>query len=312
MKIVFMGTPGFAVNSLNALVCAGHEIVGVVTQPDKPVGRKRIITKSPVKMYAETNGIAVYQPRRIRDAEAVAYISEWEPDLIVTAAYGQILPLELLEMPRLGAINVHASLLPKYRGAAPINRAIIDGEKVTGITIMYMTEQMDAGDIILQKEVEIGSTITAGELTDLLSEIGAELLVDAVALIAGGEVRAVKQDELLVTYAPMIKREDELIDFARSSEAIANQIRGLNPTPNAYTYRDDTVFKVISAEANNGKVVAEPGTIVEINKDQLVVATGDGSISLFEVQPAGKKAMTIAQFLQGTRLQKGDKFGESK
>ena len=312
MKIVFMGTPGFAVNSLNALVCAGHEIVGVVTQPDKPVGRKRIITKSPVKMYAETNGIAVYQPRRIRDAEAVAYISEWEPDLIVTAAYGQILPLELLEMPRLGAINVHASLLPKYRGAAPINRAIIDGEKVTGITIMYMTEQMDAGDIILQKEVEIGSTITAGELTDLLSEIGAELLVDAVALIAGGEVRAVKQDELLVTYAPMIKREDELIDFARSSEAIANQIRGLNPTPNAYTYRDDTVFKVISAEANNGKVVAEPGTIVEINKDQLVVATGDGSISLFEVQPAGKKAMTIAQFLQGTRLQKGDRFGESK
>ena len=312
MKIVFMGTPGFAVNSLNALVCAGHEIVGVVTQPDKPVGRKRIITKSPVKMYAEAKGIAVYQPRRIRDADAVAYISEWEPDLIVTAAYGQILPLELLEMPLLGAINVHASLLPKYRGAAPINRAIIDGEKVTGITIMYMTEQMDAGDIILQKEVEIGSTITAGELTDLLSEIGAELLVDAVALIAGGEVRAVKQDELLVTYAPMIKREDELIDFARSSEAIANQIRGLNPTPNAYTYRDDTVFKVISAEANNGKVVAEPGTIVEINKDQLVVATGDGSISLFEVQPAGKKAMTIAQFLQGTRLQKGDRFGESK
>lgn len=312
MKIVFMGTPGFAVNSLNALVCAGHEIVGVVTQPDKPVGRKRIITKSPVKMYAEAKGIAVYQPRRIRDAEAVAYISEWEPDLIVTAAYGQILPLELLEMPLLGAINVHASLLPKYRGAAPINRAIIDGEKVTGITIMYMTEQMDAGDIILQKEVEIGSTITAGELTDLLSEIGAELLVDAVALIAGGEVRAVKQDELLVTYAPMIKREDELIDFARSSEAIANQIRGLNPTPNAYTYRDGTVFKVISAEANNGSVEAEPGTIVEINKDQLVVATGDGSISLFEVQPAGKKAMTIAQFLQGTRLQKGDRFGESK
>lgn len=312
MKIVFMGTPGFAVNSLNALVCAGHEIVGVVTQPDKPVGRKRIITKSPVKMYAEAKGIAVYQPRRIRDADAVAYISEWEPDLIVTAAYGQILPLELLEMPLLGAINVHASLLPKYRGAAPINRAIIDGEKVTGITIMYMTEQMDAGDIILQKEVEIGSTITAGELTDLLSEIGAELLVDAVALIAGGEVRAVKQDELLVTYAPMIKREDELIDFARSSEAIANQIRGLNPTPNAYTYRDGTVFKVISAEANNGSVEAEPGTIVEINKDQLVVATGDGSISLFEVQPAGKKAMTIAQFLQGTRLQKGDRFGESK
>ena len=312
MKIVFMGTPGFAVNSLNALACAGHEIVGVVTQPDKPVGRKRIITKSPVKMYAEAKGIAVYQPRRIRDAEAVAYISEWEPDLIVTAAYGQILPLELLEMPRLGAINVHASLLPKYRGAAPINRAIIDGEKVTGITIMHMTEQMDAGDIILQKEIEIGSTITAGELTDLLSEIGAELLVDAVALIAGGEVRTVKQDELLVTYAPMIKREDELIDFARSSEAIANQIRGLNPTPNAYTYRDGTVFKVISAEANNGSVEAEPGTIVEINKDQLVVATGDGSISLFEVQPAGKKAMTIAQFLQGTRLQKGDRFGESK
>lgn len=312
MRIVFMGTPEFAVRSLEALVCSGHELVGVVTQPDKPVGRKRVIMETPVKSYAKSQGIPVLQPRRIRDEGAIAEISEWAPDLIVTAAYGQILPKALLDLPGLGAINVHASLLPKYRGAAPINRAIMDGEAETGITIMYMTEAMDAGDMILQRAMLIGDQTTAGELTERLSELGAELLLDAVSLLASGKVDAVKQDEALVTFAPLLKRGDELVDFGRSSTELVNQIRGLSPAPNAYTYLDGKVFKLLAATAVVGDSDLEPGTISEIDKDQLVIATGSGGLSLLEVQPAGKRAMTIAQFLQGARLNKGDRFGESE
>ena len=311
MRIVFMGTPEFAVRSLEALVCSGHELVGVVTQPDKPVGRKREIMKTPVKVYAESRGIPVYQPRRIRDEEAIAQISEWAPDLIVTAAYGQILPVALLNLPSLGAINVHASLLPKYRGAAPINRAIIDGETETGITIMYMTEEMDAGDMILQRAVEIGDQTTAGELTERLSVLGAELLLEAVSLLISGQAEAVKQDESLVTLAPMLKREDELVDFARTSAELVNQIRGLSPAPSAYTYLDGRVFKLLAATAVTGDAGLEPGTISEIDKERLVIATGSGGLSLLEVQAAGKRPMTIAQFLQGARLKKGDRFGEN-
>lgn len=311
MRIVFMGTPEFAVRSLEALVCSGHELVGVVTQPDKPVGRKREIMKTPVKVYAESRGIPVYQPRRIRDEEAIAQISEWAPDLIVTAAYGQILPVALLNLPSLGAINVHASLLPKYRGAAPINRAIIDGETETGITIMYMTEEMDAGDMILQRAVEIGDQTTAGELTERLSVLGAELLLEAVSLLISGQAEAVKQDESLVTLAPMLKREDELVDFARTSAELVNQIRGLSPAPSAYTYLDGRVFKLLAATAITGDAGLEPGTISEIDKERLVIATGSGGLSLLKVQAAGKRPMTIAQFLQGARLKKGDRFGES-
>ncbi len=311
MRIVFMGTPEFAVRSLEALVCSGHELVGVVTQPDKPVGRKREIMKTPVKVYAESRGIPVYQPRRIRDEEAIAQISEWAPDLIVTAAYGQILPVALLNLPSLGAINVHASLLPKYRGAAPINRAIIDGETETGITIMYMTEEMDAGDMILQRAVEIGDQTTAGELTERLSVLGAELLLEAVSLLISGQAEAVKQDESLVTLAPMLKREDELVDFARTSAELVNQIRGLSPAPSAYTYLDGRVFKLLAATAITGDAGLEPGTISEIDKERLVIATGSGGLSLLKVQAAGKRPMTIAQFLQGARLKIGDRFGES-
>lgn len=311
MRIVFMGTPEFAVRSLEALVCSGHELVGVVTQPDKPVGRKREIMKTPVKVYAESQGIPVYQPRRIRDEEAIAQISEWAPDLIVTAAYGQILPVALLNLPSLGAINVHASLLPKYRGAAPINRAIIDGETETGITIMYMTEEMDAGDMILQRAVEIGDQTTAGELTERLSVLGAELLLEAVSLLISGQAKAIKQDESLVTLAPMLKREDELVDFARTSAELVNQIRGLSPAPSAYTYLDGRVFKLLAATAVTGDAGLEPGTISEIAKERLVIATSSGGLSLLEVQAAGKRPMTIAQFLQGARLKKGDRFGEN-
>ncbi len=312
MRIVFMGTPHFAVRSLEALCSSEHELVGVVTQPDRPVGRRRIVQPGPVKQYAIDHGIEVYQPNNIKEQNAVDYILAWKPDLIVTAAYGQILPKQLLETPRHQAINVHASLLPKYRGAAPINHAIINGENISGVTIMYMTERMDAGDIILQREIEISDKITAGELTLMLSELGAELLLEAVKQINNGIVVRKRQDESLVTYAPMLKRADELVDWSQSSKEITNLIRGLNPTPVAYTYFNGTPFKLWRAEPLPIEHREEPGTILLADKKQLVVATGDTAVNLLKVQPAGRKAMSATAFLQGGQLTKGDKFGESK
>ncbi len=312
MRIVFMGTPDFAVKSLEALCLSEHEVIGVVTQPDKPVGRRKIIQPGPVKVYAEKQGLEVYQPYNVKDRDAVDYILGWQPDLIVTAAYGQILPLPLLDRPRHKAINVHASLLPKYRGAAPINRAIIEGEKVSGVTIIYMTERMDAGDIILQKEFEISDEMTAGELTLNLSEVGAELLLEAVDDIAKARVMRKVQDESLISYAPMLKREDELIDWSRTSREINNLIRGLNPSPGAFTYLNERVFKLWRAAVLPVKHSEEPGTILQIDKEELLVATGDSALNLLEVQPAGRKPMSIAAFLQGSHLAKGDMFGERK
>lgn len=310
MRIVFMGTPDFAVKSLESLCLSEHEVVGVVTQPDKPVGRKKIIQPSPVKMYAKNQGIEVYQPDNIKDPSAVAYIINWYPDLIVTAAYGQILPKILLEAPQYKAINVHASLLPQYRGAAPINRAIINGEDTTGVTIMYMTEKMDAGDIILQKEIKINEELTAGELTQKLSEHGAELLIKAVEQIDNASVTSKVQDETLVTYAPMLKRDDEIIDWSLSSKEIKNLIRGLNPEPVASTCFNGTIFKIWQADSLSLMHSEKPGTILYVDKEQLIVATGDTAISLLKVQPAGKKPMMVAAFLQGAHLSKGDMFGE--
>lgn len=307
-----MGTPDFAVKSLEALCSSEHEVIGVVTQPDKPVGRKKIIQPGPVKLYAEEQGIEVYQPRNIKDPLAVEKILAWKPDLIVTAAYGQILPNALLDTPSYKAINVHASLLPKYRGAAPINRAIINGELTTGVTIMYMTEKMDAGDIIIQKEQSIAAEMTAGQLTLLLSELGAELLTVAINQIFNGSSTRTKQDESLVTYAPMLKRNDELIDWSQSSEQINNQIRGLNPAPAAFTYLNGEVFKLWQASVHAQKHVEKPGTILRVDKERLVVATGDTALILREVQPAGKRAMPIAAFLQGTTIKEGDILGENK
>ncbi|MFI2857619.1 methionyl-tRNA formyltransferase [Paenibacillus sp. JSM ZJ436] len=308
MKIVFMGTPAFAVPSLNMLLAEGYSVVAVVTQPDRPQGRKKVLTPTPVKEAALAHGIPVLQPQRLRSPEAVAELARYEPDMIITAAYGQILPKEVLELPRLGCLNVHGSLLPKYRGGAPIQRCIINGETVTGITLMYMAEGLDTGDMIAKREVQILEQDTAGTLFEKLSQVGAELLKEQLPSLSAGKVQAEPQNEEDATYAPNLKREDEKIDWSRSALDIFNQIRGLVPFSGAFTLWDEAVFKVWSArvEAEEGRGGdVEPGTVLKLDDRGIQVQTGRGVLSLETVQPSGKKAMEAAQFIRGTSLVPG-------
>ncbi|MBO2944971.1 methionyl-tRNA formyltransferase [Paenibacillus sp. F411] len=308
MKIVFMGTPAFAVPSLNMLLAEGYSVVAVVTQPDRPQGRKKVLTPTPVKEAALAHGIPVLQPQRLRSPEAVAELARYEPDMIITAAYGQILPKEVLELPRLGCLNVHGSLLPKYRGGAPIQRCIINGETVTGITLMYMAEGLDTGDMIAKREVQILEQDTAGTLFEKLSQAGAELLKEQLPSLSAGKVQAEPQNEEDATYAPNLKREDEKIDWSRSALDIFNQIRGLVPFSGAFTLWDEAVFKVWSArvEAEEGRAGdVEPGTVLKLDDRGIQVQTGRGVLSLETVQPSGKKAMEAAQFIRGTSLVPG-------
>ena len=312
MRIVFMGTPDFAVPSLKGLIKAGYDIVGVVTQPDRPKGRKQVVSKSPVKQVAELMGIEIFQPEKIKEKKSIEHVLSWNPDLIAAAAYGQIIPVELLETPKFKAVNVHASLLPKYRGASPIHQSIIQGEKETGITIMYMVKELDTGDILSQVKVPIAENDTAGSLHDKLAQVGAKLLVDTVEKMVKGEVQPTAQDDSLVTYAPILKRKDELIDWNKKNEEIYNQIRGLNPWPTPYTYFRDDIFKIWWAEPVASVNESEPGTVIMVTKDQLLVAAKEGAIDLKEVQPAGKRKMDIASFLKGANIKEGEKMGEIK
>lgn len=311
MRIVFMGTPDFAVLSLQNLIKSGYEIVGVVTQPDRPKGRKQVMTKSPVKIVAEANGIDIFQPEKIKDKEAIKRVLAWHPDIIVTAAYGQIIPIELLEIPEYKAVNVHASLLPKYRGAAPIHQSIIQGEKETGITIMYMVKELDAGDILSQVIVPIDIRDTVGTLHDKLSEAGSKLLLETLEQIKAGSIKAVPQEYQLATFAPTLKRKDELVDWTKTSAEVYNQIRGLNPWPVAFTYYNHEVFKLWWVEPVVYQHEKEPGTILEVDRDRLLVATKDGALDLKEVQPSGKKKMDIVSYLQGAKVTAGEKMGEN-
>ena len=311
IRIVFMGTPEFAVPSLRALVAAGYRVAAAVSQPDRPQGRKRILAPTPVKAAAEELGIPVLQPERVRRPEAVEAIAAYRPDLIVTAAYGQILPKALLDLPRLGCINVHGSLLPKYRGGAPIQRAIMNGETVTGVTIMYMAEGLDTGDMISKVEVPIEPEDTAGTLFGKLSEAGADLLVRTLPDIIAGTARAVPQNDAEATYAPNLTREDERLDWSRTARELCNQVRGLVPFSGAFTMLNGEVFKVWKcrpAEAPDGAADALPGTI-RAEGGRLFAAAGDGWLELLEVQPAGKKAMPAAEWLKGVRLHPGAAFG---
>lgn len=311
MRIVFMGTPDFAVPSLQSLIDRHYKIVGVVTQPDRPKGRKQMVTKSPVKQLAEKYGIEVYQPEKIRSREAIDYILAWNPDLIVTAAYGQIIPVELLETPKYKAVNVHASLLPKYRGAAPIHQSIIQGEQETGITIMYMVKELDAGEILSQIRVPIDHKDTVGSLHDKLSAAGSKILLDTIEKIEKGLVHPVPQDDRLATFAPTLKRNDELIDWNKTSQQVYNQIRGLNPWPVSFTYYKGEVFKIWWAEPVSGHHHPEPGTVIKVDKEHMIVATADGAVNLKEVQPSGKRKMDIVSFLSGTKIEEGEKLGET-
>jgi methionyl-tRNA formyltransferase len=302
-----MGTPDFAVGSLQALVRAGHEVVLAVTQPDKPQGRKQLLVEPAVKTAAKELGIGVFQPRRVREPEALEEIRRYEPQLIVVAAFGQILPKELLDMPTFGCINVHASLLPKYRGAAPIQWAILNGDATTGVTIMRMDEGLDTGDMIAKTELAIDPEDTGGTLFDRLADAGAKLLVDTIPSIADGTATYTPQDASEATKVGQISKKDGEIDFTRSAKQIANQIRGLNPWPSAYTYLSGKTLKIWSASAVPGGNGA-PGEITEITKNSFSIQTGDGTLICREVQLEGKKRMPAGDFLRGNALEAGMKF----
>ncbi|RKN86625.1 methionyl-tRNA formyltransferase [Paenibacillus ginsengarvi] len=312
MNVVFMGTPDFAVPSLRTLLDGGYNVVAVVTQPDRPKGRKRELTPPPVKAEAMKHGIPVLQPEKLRDPGAVDSIRDYAPDLIVTAAYGQILPKSLLALPKFGCINVHGSLLPKYRGGAPIQHAVMNGEAETGVTIMYMAAGLDTGDMISRTQVPITDEDTAGTLFDTLSAAGADLLRRTLPDLLEGRLTAVPQNEAEATYAPNISRDNERIDWSRPSLAIFNQIRGLNPMPGAFTLWNGEVFKVWASRKPalaTGASAEAPGTVLQMTDDGLQVRTGDGSLWLTQVQPAGKKAMSVSDLKRGTLIPPGTVLG---
>ncbi len=308
MRIIFMGTPDFAVGTLTALIEAGHEIVLAVTQPDKPRGRKQTLVAPPVREAAVSHGIPVFQPKRVREPEALEELRKYEPELIVVAAFGQLLPKELLDMPTYGCINVHASLLPKYRGAAPIQRAILNGDAVTGVTIMRMDVGLDTGDMIAKEEVVIAPEDTGGTLFDKLSKAGADLLVRTIPSIADGTAVYTPQDESEATKVGQISKKDGRIDFTRSARSIECQVRGLNPWPSAYTYLGNKTLKIWSAQVREG-TGAEIGTVVFLEKDCFGVQTGDGVLVCLEVQLEGKKRMDAGAFLRGNALEAGVLLG---
>ncbi len=298
-RIVFIGTPDFSVSVLEKLLAHNFNVVGVVTQPDRPVGRKRVLTPTPVKAAAQAHDLPVFQPEKIR--EDYQQIFDWNPDLIITAAFGQIIPKVILDLPKHGCVNVHASLLPKYRGGAPIHKSIIDGEKETGVTIMYMDVKMDTGDMISNVVVPIEHHDHTGTMFEKLSVAGAQLLVDTLPKLLAGEITAEPQNHEDATFAWNIKREDELIDWNKSAQAVYNQIRGLHPWPVAYTTLDEVTIKVWWGELTSKTYDAEPGTIVEIEKDGFVIVCGDKvGLKITDLQLSGKKRMDARSLLNGS------------
>ncbi|HIT32165.1 MAG TPA: methionyl-tRNA formyltransferase [Candidatus Enterenecus stercoripullorum] len=304
MRIVFFGTPDFAVPALNALVESGQEIVGVFTQPDKPKNRGMKLMPTPVKECAYTYNIPVYQPSTLRDGSAVELLRQLEPDLIVVAAYGKILPKEVLELPALGCVNIHSSLLPKYRGAAPINWAILNGEDRTGVTLMYMAEGLDTGDMLAQAETEIALDEDAGQLHDQLARMGAKLLVETLPSLEAGTAVAVPQDDALSCYAPMLSKELSPVDWSRTARQIHDQVRGLVPWPSAVTQLDGVRCKLWKTALTHETTDKAPGSVVQADKRGLKLACGDGQVlELLEVQPDGKKRMAASAFLAGHPIQ---------
>jgi len=296
MRIVFIGTGEIGAPTLRALLNSEHEVAAVVTQPDKPVGREQRIEPPPIKKEIATTGIPVLQPPRIKDSQAIEELRRLTPDVIVVAAYGQILPREVLEIPRLACLNLHASLLPRWRGAAPIQAAIAAGDSETGITVMYMAEGLDTGDILLQRSVEILPNDTGGSLHDRLAQVAPEALLESLQLVAAANAPRIPQDNAFATYAPKLKREHGQIDWSESAEAIERKVRAYNPWPGAFMKVDGQNLKVFSASVVD--LYGEPGEILRSDKD-LIIATGNGALSLTEVQLEGKRRMIAAKFLRG-------------
>ncbi len=313
-KVVFMGTPDFAVPVLQSLITENYQVVAVVTQPDRPVGRKKVLTPPPVKVEAVKHEIPVVQPEKIRHKEELEKVLAFQPDLIVTAAFGQILPNELLEAPKYGCINVHASLLPELRGGAPIHYSILQGKEKTGVTIMYMVEKLDAGDIISQVEVPIAEKDHVGTLHDKLSKAGSKLLVDTLPKLLNGDIYPRKQDNEKATFASNIKREQEKIDWAKTGEEIYNHIRGLHPWPVAYTKLNGSVIKIWWGEKVPNSTIGSPGEILSILEDGFIVKTGnETAIKITELQPSGKKRMSAVDYLRGagSNLKTGPILGDN-
>ena len=310
MRIVFMGTPEFAQASLQKLIETGHNIVGVFTQPDKPKGRGYKLVAPPVKELALEHNIPVYQPEKMKDGTALSILKELNPDLIAVVAYGRILPKDILELPKYGCINVHGSLLPKYRGAAPIQWAVIDGEKESGVTIMQMDEGLDTGDMLLKGTVALEEKETSGSLFEKISALGASLCVEALEKLEKGELKPEKQGESTTEYAKMLTKEMGELDFRRSAAELERLIRGLNPWPSAYTRLGDKTLKIWAADVCGKKDEgAACGEITEVAKDAFYVACGEGTLKITELQLQGKKRMDAAAFLRGYHLEPGQRLG---
>lgn len=310
MKIIFMGTPDYAAAALEALLEAGHEVTAVVTQPDRAKGRSGQVQCTPVKECAVRHGIAVLQPVRLKAPEAVEELKKYEADVCVVAAFGQILSKEILALPRFGCVNIHASLLPKYRGAAPINQCIIDGEQETGVTIMQMDAGIDTGDILTQKKVIIEDKETAETLFDKLSQAGAALIVETLPMLERGEITPVKQDESLACYVKMMDKSRGKIDWASDAVSIERLVRGLNPWPSAYTFCQGKTVKIWRSDAVVAEAAQQPGTIVSVGKDFFDVACGSGNLRIYELQLEGKKRMDTKSFLLGNPWRAGMLLGE--
>ena len=303
LRLVFMGTPEFATSSLQRLIDRGEKVVAVITQPDRPKGRGQKLLSPPVKVLAAAHGIPVLQPTKVRAPEFIDVMRELSPDLIVVVAFGQILPKALLEIPRHGCINVHASLLPRYRGAAPINRCVIDGATETGVTTMLMDVGLDTGDMLLKKATPIGPDEDAQALHDRLALVGAEALAETLDLLAKAQLVPEKQDDQLSSYAPMLKKEEGLIDWDREPQAIRNMVRGLTPWPGAYTFLDGKTVKIYRCRVAGGS--GAPGTVLQADRSGLVVACRGGSLLIEELQLEGKKRLSARDFLAGYNIKPG-------
>ena len=309
MRVVFMGTPDFAAGTLVKIIESGHDVIGVFTQPDKPKGRGKEISMSAVKQKALELNLSVFQPEKIRKPEVIEEIRQLNPDVIVVVAFGQLLPKELLEIPKYGSVNVHASLLPAYRGAAPIQWAVIDGLKKTGVTTMAMDAGLDTGDILMQKELVLDKKETGGSLFDRLSIIGADLLVETLTALENGTVTRIKQEDELSNYAQRLDKALGEIDFNKSAEKIERLIRGLNPWPSAFTHIDGKTLKIWDADIVDEEYQGAIGTIVDINKKIFIIKCGEKALQINEVQLEGKKRMKTDAFLRGNELENGKLIG---
>ncbi len=311
MRIVFMGTPEFAVPSLEALLRSDDQVVGVVSQPDRPKGRGQQLVAPPVKLVAERAGVPILQPLKIRTPGFLQALSAWQPDLIAVTAFGRILHAPILQLPPMGCVNVHGSLLPKYRGAAPVQWAVINGETQTGITTMLMDEGMDTGPMLLQEKLDILPDDTSGTLAPRLAELGGRLLVDTIARLKAGTLTPQKQVNELATLAPLLKKEDGLIDWTMGATALASRVRGLSPWPGAYTFLGEARWNIWKAVPHSEPTTGKPGAIVTVNKQAILVATGKGLLDIQEIQLANSKRMSVGQFLAGHQVTVGGQFGPS-